>query len=128
MIGTSSGGTVISPEEYATVHINKNYACSILAAHILNIEPFRFRLVRGPHHSRYAEHSITGNVLQELSVFKPTDRPTGAVWISWPRFLHYFSSITISTYNCDHFDIHERSKFTRSSTDCVTCCRFHIPM
>jgi hypothetical protein len=128
LIGTSSGGTGVSAEEYASVHINRNHAFSLLAATTLNTEPFRFVLVRDPHsHSRYAEDSVTGSVLQQLCAFKPTDRSTGAFWISWPRFLRYFSSITISTYNSDHFDIRERGKFTRSSTDYVTSYRFHVP-
>ncbi len=118
----------MSAEEYASVHINRNHAFSLLAATTLNTEPFRFVLVRDPHsHSRYAEDSITGNILKQLRAFKPADRSTGAFWISWPQFLRYFSSITISTYNSDHFDIRERGKFTRSSTDHVTSYRFHLP-
>jgi hypothetical protein len=127
LIGTSSGGTGVSPEEYASVHINRNHAFSLLAAHTLNIKPYRFVLIRDPHsHSAYAEDSVSGSVLQELRSFKPTDRSTGAFWMSWPRFLRYFSSITISTYNSDNFDIRERGKFTRSSSDYVTSYRFHV--
>ncbi len=128
LIGTSTGGTGVSAEEYASVHIHGNHAFSLLAAHELSIKPFRFVLIRDPHsHSRYAEDSITGNILKQLRAFKPADRSTGAFWISWPQFLRYFSSITISTYNSDHFDIRERGKFTRSSTDHVTSYRFHLP-
>ncbi len=128
MIGTSSGGTDVSPEEYASVHINRNHAYSLLTAHTLSIKPHRFLLVRDPHsHSRYAEDAVTETVLKQLRAFNSADRSTGAFWISWPRFLRYFSSITISTYSSDNFDIRERGRFTRSSTDHVTSYCFHVP-
>jgi hypothetical protein len=96
--------------------------------HKLSIKPHRFVLVRDPHsHSHYAENAITGEVLKQLRAFYPTDRSTGTFWISWPRFLRYFSSITISTYNSDNFDLRERGRFTESSTDYVTSYRFHVP-
>lgn len=128
LIGTSSGGTGISSEEYTSVHIHRNHAFSILTACTLTIKPYRFVLVRDPHsHSNYAEDVITGTILQQLRAIKPTDRSSGAFWISWSKFLRYFSSITVSTYNSEHYDIRERSKFTQSATDYVTSYRIHVP-
>jgi hypothetical protein len=128
LIGTSSGGNGVSSEEYARVHINKDHAFSILTAHALGGASARFVLVRDPHsHSNYREEAVTDSVLKQLRLVNHANRSTGAFWISWPRFLRYFSSITISTYNSDHFDIREQYKFTRSSTEFVMAYYFHVP-
>jgi hypothetical protein len=128
LIGVSSGATDVSSEEYAHVHIHGNHAFSVLAAHILDHGSHRFVLVRDPHsRSRYTEELVTENVLKQLRLINPTQRSTGAFWISWPRFLRYFSAITISTYNSSHFDIRQHAKFTRSATQRVTTYMFHVP-
>ncbi|CAF3941195.1 unnamed protein product [Rotaria sordida] len=128
LIGVSSGGTGVSSKEYARVHIHNNHAFSILAVHALGSKSSRFVLVRDPHsHSNYREESVTESVLKQLRLVNPARRSTGAFWISWPRFLHYFSSLVISTYNGDLFDIREQCKFTRSSTENVTTYHFHVP-
>ncbi|CAF4873840.1 unnamed protein product [Rotaria sp. Silwood1] len=128
LIGTSSGATGVNSEEYARVHIHNNHAFSVLAAHALNNESSRFVLVRDPHsYSNYRESSVTENVLKQLRLVNSANRSTGAFWISWPRFLRYFSSLTISTYNSDHFDIREQFKFTRSSTQPIMTYHFHVP-
>ena len=129
LIGTSSGVTGVSSDEYARVHIHKNHAFSILAAHALGgASSARFVLVRDPHsHSEYQEDAVTESVLKRLRSVNPAKRSTGAFWISWPQFLRYFSSITISTYNSDHFDLREQYKFTRSSTENVMAYYFHVP-
>ncbi|CAF1530269.1 unnamed protein product [Rotaria sp. Silwood1] len=128
LIGTSSGGNGVSSEEYARVHIHKNHAFSILSAHEFGGSTARFVLVRDPHsHSNYREDTVTESVLKQLRLVNPADHSTGAFWISWPRFLRYFSSITISTYNSDDFDIREQCKFTRSSTEYVMTYYLHVP-
>ena len=128
MIGAATGGTNVSQAEYVSVHINNNHAFSILTAQALSIKPHRFVLVRDPHsHSRYTEDAITPDVLNQLRRVDSAGHATGAFWISWSRFLRYFSSITISTYNSKNFDVRERGRFTQSSTDNVTSYRFHIP-
>ncbi|CAF4015899.1 unnamed protein product [Rotaria sordida] len=128
LIGTSSGDTGVSSEEYARVHIHNNHAFSVLTAHALGNESLRFVLVRDPHsYSNYREESITESIRKQLRLINPADHATGAFWISWPRFLHYFSSITISTYNSDYFDIREQSKFTRSSIQPIMTYHFHVP-
>lgn len=128
MIGASTGGTDVSPREYDSVHIHRNHAFSLLTAHTLRLPPHRFVLVRDPHsHSRYSEDAITGEVWKQLKAFKPSDRSTGAFWISWDRFRRYFSSITISTYNSDYSELREQGRFNRSATDNVTSYRIHVP-
>ncbi|CAF3070054.1 unnamed protein product [Rotaria sp. Silwood2] len=128
LIGTSSGGNSVSSEEYARVHIHKNHAFSILSVHELGDTKGRFVLVRDPHsHSNYREEAVTESVLKRLRLVNPADRSTGAFWISWIRFLRYFSSITISTYNSNDFDIREQCKFTRSSTEYVMTYYLHVP-
>ena len=128
LMGASTGGTSVSVAEYNSVHIHANHAFSLLAAHTLSTSPHRFVLVRDPHsHSRYSEDAITGAILKQLHAFKPSDRSTGAFWISWRRFLRYYSSITISTYKSEHFDLREQGRFSRSATDNVTSYRIHVP-
>jgi hypothetical protein len=127
LIGVSSGGTAITKEEYASVHIHKNHAFSILAAHALTDGSGRFVLVRDPHsHSQYREASVTKDVIEQLRRVNPAHRASGAFWISWKAFLRYFSSLTISTYNSDHFDMRQRGEFTRSPTQCVTTYQFQL--
>ncbi|CAF4369976.1 unnamed protein product [Rotaria sp. Silwood2] len=128
LIGTSSGGTGVSSEEYARVRIHNNHAFSVLAAHALSNGLSRFVLLRDPHsYSNYREESVTESVLKQLRSVNPAHRSTGAFWISWPRFLRYFSSLTISTYNSDYFDIREQSKFTRASTQYIMTYHFRVP-
>lgn len=128
LIGVSSSGTGISSEEYASVRINSNHAFSILAAHSLGNASSRFVLVRDPHaRSNYTETSITESILKQLREVNPTHRSTGAFWISWPRFLRYFSSMTISTYRSEYFDVRELGQFTTSSTQWIMSYRLYIP-
>ena len=128
MIGVSSGRSDISSEEYARVRIHGNHAFSVLAAHTLDHHPSLFVLVRDPHsHSSYTEESVTQHVLKQLHSINPAEHSTGAFWISWARFLRYFSSITISTYDSEHFDVREQGKFTSSSTQWIVSYRFHLP-
>lgn len=128
LIGVSSGGTDVSREEYNHVHIHGNHAFSLLAAYAFPNSSSRYVLVRDPHsRSYYTEDSITESVLKQLRLINPAHRSTGAFWISWSRFLRYFSSITISNYNSAHFDIRESGKFTRSSTEDLTSYHLHVP-
>lgn len=128
MIGTSSGGTGVSSEEYDRVRIHKNHAFSILDAHVLPGHPSRFVLVRDPHsQSSYQEGAVTENILQQLYLVNPARRRTGGFWISWSRFLRYFSSITISHYNSDYFDIREEGRFTKSPTEYVKVYYLDLP-
>ncbi|CAF1007734.1 unnamed protein product [Rotaria sp. Silwood1] len=128
LIGVSSSGTGVSSEEYARIHIHENHAFSILAAHAFANDSTRFVLVRDPHsRSNYTEELVTESVLAQLRLVNAARRSTGAFWISWPRFLRYFSLITISTYNSDHFDIRQQGQFTQSATQCVATYHFHVP-
>lgn len=118
----------VSAEEYDRVHIHRNHAFSILAAHALHDASGRFVLVRDPHsHSEYREDAVTESILKQLRLVNPARRSTGAFWMSWRKFLRYFSSITISTYNSDLFDIREQSKFTRSSTEYIRAYYLRVP-
>lgn len=117
LIGVSSGRTDITEAEYAQVHISSNHAFSILAAHTLPTCSSRFVLVRDPHaHSNYTDPHVTPAVLDQLRLIHDASRSSGAFWISWPIFLRFFASITISTYNEDHFDVRYEGKFTSSGT------------
>lgn len=128
LIGASTGVPGITAEEYTRVHIHGNHAYSLLAVATLSTDPHRFVLVRDPHsHSKYSEDSITPKILEELNKEKSAKRSTGSFWISWSMFIRYFSSVTISTYKSDYFDIRECGKFTRSATDPVTSYRIHVP-
>ncbi|CAF0780594.1 unnamed protein product [Adineta steineri] len=128
LIGASTSGTNVSRDEYARVNIRGNHAFSLLAAHALVNDTSRFVLIRDPHsRSRYTEDLITEPILEQLRLVNPTHRSTGAFWISWPRFLHYFSSITISCYNSNHFDIRQQGQFTESATQPISAYCFHVP-
>ncbi|CAF4044824.1 unnamed protein product [Rotaria sp. Silwood2] len=79
LIGTSSGGTGVSSEEYARVRIHNNHAFSVLAAHALSNGLSRFVLLRNPHsYSNYREESVTESVLRQLRSVNPAHRSTGA--------------------------------------------------
>ncbi|CAF2875222.1 unnamed protein product [Rotaria sp. Silwood2] len=79
LIGTSSGGTGVSSEEYARVRIHNNHAFSVLAAHALSNGLSRFVLLRKPHsYSNYREESVTESVLRQLRSVNPAHRSTGA--------------------------------------------------
>ncbi|CAF4551610.1 unnamed protein product [Rotaria sp. Silwood2] len=127
LIGASSGRNDVSAEEYSLVGIQNNHAFSILAAYTFSDCSSRFVLVRDPHaHSNYTDKYVTSTILDRLRLINDTPRSSGAFWISWSIFLRYFSTITISTYNEDHFDIRHEGKFTCSSTQHIPSYRFHI--
>lgn len=88
----------------------------------------QFILVRDPHgQSNYEEELATTSILNELNSLFPSRLPSGAFWISWPSFLQYFSSITISTYSSDYYDIRELGKFTRLSSESIPTFHFYLP-
>jgi hypothetical protein len=117
----------VSSREYSQVRIPNNHAFSILAAHTLSDCSSRFVLVRDPHaRSDYTDKYVTPTVLDQLRLINDTPRSSGAFWIYWPTFLRFFVSITISTYNENHFDIRHEGQFTRSSTQYVPTYRFHV--
>ncbi|CAF4931148.1 unnamed protein product, partial [Rotaria sp. Silwood1] len=127
LIGASSGRNGVSESEYSLVGIHNNHAFSILAAYTISDCSSHFVLVRDPHaHSNYTDEYVTSTILDRLRLINDTPRSSGAFWISWPIFLRYFSTITISTYNEKYFDIRYEGKFTRSSTQYVPSHRFHI--
>jgi hypothetical protein len=117
----------VTKEEYSQVRIHSNHAFSILAAHVLINCSTRFVLVRDPHaRSNYTEEHVTPVVLAELRLINDTPRSSGAFWISWSTFLRFFSSITISNYNENHFDVRHEGQFTRSSTEETPTYRFRL--
>lgn len=127
LIGASSSRTDVTEQEYSQVRIQNNHAFSILAAHALVSCSSRFILVRDPHaRSNYTDRQVTPVILDQLRLINDTPRSSGAFWISWPIFLRFFSSITISTYNEDHFDIRHEGQFTRSSMQEVPTYRFRV--
>lgn len=129
LIGVASGRTDITEAEYAQAKIASNHAFSILAAHTLPNCSSRFVLVRDPHaHSTYTDQCVTPVVLDQLRLINDTPRSSGAFWISWLAFLRFFASITISTYNEDHFDVRHEGQFTRSSTQDVPVYHFSLNM
>ena len=127
LIGAATSCSDITHEEYSQVHIQNDHAFSILAVHMLSETNDRFVLVRDPHaRSNYTDTHVTPTVLAQLRSINDTPRSSGAFWISWPRFLRYFSSLTISNYNKDNYDIRHEGQFTRSSTQSVSTYEFHL--
>ncbi len=117
----------MTQEEYNRVHIHGNHAFSILCAFDLSHISMQFVLVRDPHaRTNYREAFITTSVLKQLNSILPFRLPSGAFWISWPLFLNYFTSITISSYVSDHYDVREVAQFTQSSKEPVPTFRFYV--
>lgn len=86
-----------------------------------------FILIRDPHaRSNYTDELMTPMILHKLNSMNHNSRSTGAFWISWPKFLRFFNSITISTYANDYYDIREVNRFTRSSTQLIPTYHFHL--
>jgi len=104
-----------------------NHAFSILAAHCLSNISMEFVLVRDPHaRTNYREEILTSSILKQLNSILPFRLPSGAFWISWPRFLQFFSSITISSYSSDYYDIRETGQFTQLSIESIPTFHFYI--
>lgn len=128
MIGASTGRSDVSQEEYARQRVHGNHAFSVLAAHAVNRISMRFVLVRDPHaRSNYIDELLTPSILARMNSSFPHSQSSGAFWISWPKFLRLFNSITISTYASDYYDVREVARFTRSSTQAVPTFHFHVP-
>ncbi|CAF1171562.1 unnamed protein product [Rotaria sp. Silwood1] len=127
LIGAATGRTDVNEEEYERVHINRNHAFSILAAYFLSEISMQFVLVRDPHaRVDYKEDIITSSILTQLNSMISFHLPSGAFWISWPVFLQFFESITISSYASDYYDIREVAKFTQSSIEPIPTFHFHV--
>ena len=121
LIGVSTGGTSMTDADYERIQISPDHAFSILAAHVESQRTQRFILIRDPHsHSRYTENALNPNILKELRAVHPDGRSTGAFWIVWPKFLRYFSSITISKYQSDLYDLRQPAKFTATPNELLT--------
>ncbi|CAF4057136.1 unnamed protein product, partial [Adineta steineri] len=115
LIGTSTSRTNISTDEYHRARIRANHAFSVLFVTTLPTDPSRFLLIRDPHgNTDYSDRSIKSSIRTQLHSLYETHHSSGVFWISWPNFLHFFDSVTISTYASDYFDIREQAKFTRS--------------
>ena len=127
MIGASTGRTDVTAEEYARQRIHGNHAFSVLAADCLTSIGMQFVLVRDPHaRSNYVDELLTSNSIARLNSKHSNGQSSGAFWISWPKFLRFFSSITVSTYSNDFYDVREVARFTRSSTQLIPTFHFHI--
>lgn len=127
LIGVSSSGTDVSQEEYDRVHIHRNHAFSILAAHYLSADKCRYILVRDPHsRSRYHESSLTMEKLEYLRSIREGNLSSGAFWISWSPFLRYFSQMIISRYRSDSYDARATGRFTRSSSASLSNYQFTL--
>lgn len=119
-------------EEYDSVRIHRNHAFSILAAHSLNAHDFpkdehRYILVRDPHsYSRYSEPTLNKQILGILRLKNPADRSSGSFWISLSSFLRYFSSISISRYDGDMYDVRQKGKFTRTASENLQNYQFQL--
>jgi hypothetical protein len=67
-----------------------------------------FVLIRDPHaSSNYQEELMTPMIRNKLNSMNPNSQSSGTFWISWPKFLRCFNSITISSYASDYYDIQE---------------------
>jgi hypothetical protein len=127
LIGASTGRSDVSAEEYTQNNIRSNHAFSVLAAHSISYISMQFVLVRDPHaRSYYRDELITLPVLNKLNTLDRNSQSSGAFWISWPKFLRFFNSITISSYSSDYYDVREVNRFTRSSTQLIPTYHFHL--
>ncbi len=117
----------VSSEEYIRNNIPNNHAFSVLAACSLPYISMEFVLIRDPHaRSNYHDELITLHILNKLNRINQNSQSSGAFWISWPKFLRFFNSITISSYANDYYDIREVNRFTRSSTQLIPTYHFHL--
>ncbi|CAF1187363.1 unnamed protein product [Rotaria sordida] len=128
LIGASTGCSEIGRYEYERVGLNPNHAFTVLVTKALPIGDGRFLLVRDPHGTTaYSEASITPFIRTYLrSIHDEMSNSSGIFWITWLSFLHYFDSITISTYVSKHFDIREEAQFTRSPIEPVPVYYFTV--
>ncbi|CAF3342047.1 unnamed protein product [Rotaria sp. Silwood1] len=127
LIGATTGRSDVSVEEYARNNIPNNHAFSVLAAHSISNTAMQFVLVRDPHaHSNYIDEFITQYILDKLNNINRNTVSPGVFWISWPKFLRFFNSITISSYANDYYDIREVNRFTQSCTELIPTFQFHL--
>jgi hypothetical protein len=129
LIGASTGGqTSVSREVHMSVGIYQGHVFAVLAAH----QPFpgapHFLLLRDPHsETTYSEPMLTNEIREQLASVHSADRWSGTFWIAWTHFLRYFSSLTISTYNSNHYDIRLQGRFAQSLADQTTTYHFSVP-
>jgi hypothetical protein len=127
LIVASTGRSDISLEEYIQNNIQNNHAFSVLAACSISYISMEFVLIRDPHaRSNYKDELITTSILNKLNTMNRNSQSSGAFWISWPKFLRFFNSITISSYASDYYDIREVNRFTRISTQLIPTYHFHL--
>ncbi|CAF0766322.1 unnamed protein product [Adineta ricciae] len=127
LINASTGRLDVSEEEYARNNIPSNHAFSVLAAYSNAAISVPFVLVRDPHaRSYYQDQYLTVPILNKLNSLGRNNRSPGTFWISWPKFLHFFNSITISLYDSDDYDVREVNCFTQSSTQLMPTFHFHL--
>ena len=128
LIGAATGRSDVSAEEYARNNIPNNHAFSVLAACSLSYIAMQFVLIRDPHaRSNYQDELVTSSILNKLNTIHRNSQSSGAFWISWPKFLRFFNSITISSYASDYYDVREVNRFTRSSSQLIPTFQFHLP-
>ena len=127
IIGASTGRVDVSEVEYARHHLHGNHAFSVLAAYSLESITMQFVLVRDPHaRAGYVDDLLNPVISRKLNSAHPHSHSSGAFWISWPKFLRLFNSITISTYASDYYDVREVARFTRSATQSVPTFHFYV--
>ncbi|CAF3716257.1 unnamed protein product [Adineta steineri] len=127
LIGASTGRSDVNEEEYAQNRISSNHAFSVLAAHSVSSIQMQFVLVRDPHgRSYYQDELLTAPILNRLNTIDRNSQSPGAFWISRPKFLRFFNSITISTYASDYYDVREVNRFTRSSAQSIPTYQFYL--
>ena len=127
LIGASTGRSDVHPDEYDKNNIPNYHAFSVLAACSLSHIAMAFVLIRDPHaRSNYHDELVDPTIRNQLNRMNQNSQSSGAFWISWPKFLRFFNSITISSYASDYYDIREVNRFTRSSTQSIPTFQFHL--
>ena len=127
LIVASTGRSDITNEEYHTNYIQNNHAFSILAAYSIREISMDFVLIRDPHaRSNYTDELLTRTHLQKLNQIHRNSQSSGTFWISWPKFVRLFNSITISCYASDYYDVREVNRFTRTPTQSIPTFHFHL--
>jgi hypothetical protein len=129
LIGVATGQPIVNRDDYQRAGLNSNHAFALLATKALPVGEGRFLLLRDPHGmTKYSDESITPTTRNYLkSISDESSIATGTFWISWSNFLYFFSSITISTYVSEHYDIREEARFTQSSLEPVSSYYFTVP-
>ena len=127
LIGASTSGSPTNEHHYHRIGLTANHAFAVLTTTTLPMCNGRYLLVRDPHGvTRFSDDSIRSSDRDLLCQIQSEGLKSGTFWITWENFVHYFDSVTISTYVSEHFDIREVARFSQSPTEPVPTYYFTV--